>query len=121
MNFFPLTSRNSLVKNLPLYVSRSNPIKYLLAFNLSFSLFYYTRTGPTKQLIKESFQLSNSSNVLSPVLSSLLHTNPLSLGLNCAALYTLGNYHVLKYGATHFLGVFGAGCLAGSALTLLAL
>ena len=41
------------------------------------------------------------------------HTSLPNLLFNGAILYTIGNYHVLKYGNAHFLTLYGLGCLAG--------
>jgi len=32
-------------------------------------------------------------------------------------LYTVGNYHVLKYGSSHFIKVYGLGLIAGGILS----
>ena len=40
-----------------------------------------------------------------------------SFGLNFATLYTIGNYHNLKYGHKSFLALYLGGCLAGHIFT----
>jgi len=40
-----------------------------------------------------------------------------SLVINTGVLYTVGNYHLLKYGRAHFLRLLGVSCLGGSILS----
>jgi membrane associated rhomboid family serine protease len=45
------------------------------------------------------------------------HTCPIQFLFNSALLYTVGNYHVLAYGSTHFLTLYALAALGGSLFT----
>mmetsp|Transcript_27589 Transcript_27589/g.20713 ORF Transcript_27589/g.20713 Transcript_27589/m.20713 type:complete len:138 (+) Transcript_27589:180-593(+) len=62
--------------------------------------------------------LSETSNILSPFLCHFNHQSLLWFLFNCGVLYTIGNYHLLKHGASHFFTVYGAGMAMGSVFTL---
>ena len=51
------------------------------------------------------------------LLSHFCHTSLPYFAFNSAVLWTLGNYHVLKYGTRHFAALYGASCLIGGVLT----
>ena len=118
MNLLPFVS-NTLVKRLPLHSARSNTVKYLLAANVGLFGLYLLQPGPQKLTFRKTWVMEADSGYHSFVFSHFAYTSLPSLLFNGGILYTIGNYHVLKYGANHFLALYGIGLLAGAAITAL--
>ena len=66
---------------------------------------------------KRALTLNADSSILSTLTCTFFHTDLTYLAFNSAILYTIGNYHVLKYGTNHFLRLNFAAALAGAAFT----
>ena len=97
-------------------VARHGMIKQLVGLNVALFGTYTLVSGPVGLMYKKYFTLDANSSILSVPLCHFGHTSALSLAINSAALWTLGHYHVTKYGCTHFMSVFGLSCLLASAL-----
>jgi hypothetical protein len=65
--------------------------------------------------MRKYFNVTGQSNPLAVFLTPVLNTCPFNLATSCATLYTLGNYHILKHGAAHMLGIYLGGAIAGAA------
>ena len=115
MNFLPLRGA-SLINRVPFYKPRSQTIQYLLLGNLSVYGLYLLATGPRKLQYRRNFVLEQDSNYTSFLLCHFGHTSLTNLIFNSAIIYTIGNYHVLKYGCTSFLMLYGLGCVAGGVM-----
>ena len=115
MNLLPFAT-NTLVKRLPIYSTRTNTIKYLLALNVGLYALYQVSPGPTKLTYRRAFVIESTSAQSSLLFCHFGYTTLPSLLFNGAILYTIGNYHIQKYGRNHFLRLYGLGLLAGAAL-----
>ena len=63
-------------------------------------------------------KVTDRSPVHSVLFFHLFNQGPLSLLFNAGIMYTIGNYHVKKYGQNHFLRLVSLSCLAGGAIAL---
>lgn len=115
MNTLPFRGAG-LVKRLPIYTARTSTIKYILGANLFTFGLYHLSTGPSQLAQQQVLQLGPNSSIVSLLTSHFSYTNPLSLLFHGGILYTIGNYHVLKYGCSHFLTLYGAGLAIGGLL-----
>ena len=97
-------------------VARHGMIKQLVGLNVGFFAGYTLMTGPMGLIYKKYFTLDGNSSILSLPLCHFGHTSAISLLINSAALWTLGHWHVTKYGCTHFMTVVGLSCLLATAL-----
>ena len=75
--------------------------------------------GPMGLLYRKHFTLDAGSSITSLPLCHLGHTSAASFLFNSAVLWTLGHYHVTKYGCAQFMAVFGLGCAAATAFGLI--
>ena len=110
------TSLRLVYNKLPLYRSRSDLINGFLAANALFYGYYVLSSGPTRNWYQKNFTINQNGSPLSLLTSHFFHTDPWSFLFNAGALYTIGNYHVLKYGNAHFAAVFGLAGVTGAAL-----
>ena len=117
MSLLPLSS-NSLIKRLPLLRTREKSIRYLIYGQLAFYGFYVTNNGPLKMFQEHATVVSRSSAITSVLYFHFANYNLPALLFNSGVIYTLGNYHVLKYGQNHFLRLLGI-VAAGGALAAL--
>ena len=115
MNLLPFRG-GSLITRMPLYKPRSLTIQYLIGANVAFYAFYLLSTGPKRLMYRKSFVIEEDSGIQSVLLAHIGHTSIGYLAFNSAILYTIGNYHVVKYGSSHFLKLYALGCLAGGIL-----
>lgn len=119
MNYlFPLISQTS-VKRLPIYTPRNNYIKYFLLFNVASYGVYQLFPGHAQLGMKNSWEISENSTLFSLAGYHFLNLSMTSLLFNGAIFYTLGNYHIAKYGCTHLLTLLTASAIAGSAVSTL--
>ena len=77
---------------------------------------YKLMSGPVGLTYKNYFTLDANSSVLSLPLCHFGHTSSVALLVNSAALWTLGHYHVTKYGCARFAGVLGLSYAVATAL-----
>jgi hypothetical protein len=115
MNFLPFT-KTGLVSRLPLQNPRSATIKTLLYANTALFGYYYLVPGPSRRIYKRALTLEENSHPGAMLTAHFAHTSLTTLLFTSSVLYTVGNYHVLKYGSRHFWYVYGAGLLAGGLL-----
>ena len=97
-------------------VARHGMIKQLVGLNVALYAGYSLMTGPMGLIYKKHLTLDASSSILSVPLCHVGHTSAIALFINSAALWTLGHRHVLKYGCTHFMTVYGVSCILASVL-----
>ena len=97
-------------------VARHGMIKQLVGLNVALYAGYSLMSGPMAHIYKKHLTLDANSSILSVPLCHIGHTSAISLLINSAALWTLGHWHVTKYGCTHFMTVFGLSCLLASLL-----
>ena len=97
-------------------VARHGMIKQIVGLNVALYAGYSLMTGPMGLIYKKYFTLDANSSILSLPLCHVGHTSAFSLLINSAALWTLGHWHVTKYGCTHFMTVFGLSCVLATAL-----
>lgn len=116
MNLLPFKS-STLVKNLPLYTPRTNVVKYLLYANVGLYGLYFASSGPTKQALAARLAVKSDSFRTSLIFYHLGNISLPYLIFNSAILYTIGNYHVLKYGQNHFLRLLALSAAGGSIAT----
>ena len=67
-------------------------------------------------MYKKYFTLDANSSILSVASCHVGHTSAVSLFINSAALWTLGHYHITKYGCARFMTVFGLSCALATTL-----
>mgnify|MGYP006116400649 CR=1 FL=1 len=77
---------------------------------------YFLMSGPLGLMYKKYMTLDANSSIISPATCHFGHTSAVSLFINSAALWTLGHYHVTKYGCMRFVSVFGLSCAIATAL-----
>ena len=65
-------------------------------------------------LYRKYFTLGSESSFTSLFLSHFSHTDPVTLGLNGLAWWTIGNHHAKKLGCRHLVTVSGLGCALAS-------
>ena len=68
-----------------------------------------------QEKFKYNFTFGGKSGLLSPFFAHFAHLDACSLLWNSALFYTIGNYHLLKYGCTHLAIVAGIGAALGVA------
>lgn len=112
----PLISQTS-VKRLPVYTPRNKYIKYFLMFNAAAYGLYQLSSGPAKLAIKNNWEVNEHSRLMSLAKYHFTNFSLTSLLFNGAIFYTLGNYHIAKYGCTHLLTLLTASALSGSILS----
>ena len=64
--------------------------------------------------MKRGFEVHNESNMQSVLNYHLVNFSLTSLLFNGAVFYTIGNYHLQKFGGNHLLRLLGVSALAGS-------
>ena len=109
------------MKRLPIHTPRAQTIKKLLLFNSAAYAAYLLSSGPAKLAHKSHFTAAPNSTFESLFLFHFSHTNLLQFLFTSTVFYTVGNYHVAAYGATHFFTLFGISAIGGTALTGLGL
>ena len=98
--------------------TRHGMVKQLFALNAVLFGSYFVASGPVGLIYKKYFTLGPNSSFLSLGLSHFGHTSAAAFAFNSTVLWTIGNYHVKKYGCARFAYLLGFSCLAGSALGL---
>ena len=73
-------------------------------------------SGPMGLTYKNYFTMDANSSIFSIPLCHFGHTSTASLFVNSAALWTLGHYHVTKYGCARFAAVLGVSYAIASGL-----
>ena len=116
MNFLPLRG-GSLVSRVPLLRPRTSTIQYLLLGNTALYGYYLLSSGPKRLQFRKVFVAEEDSSQLSFLFCHFGHTSLPMFLFNSACLYTIGNYHVVKYGCNHFIKLYALGCIAGGLLT----
>ena len=97
-------------------VARHGMIKQLVALNTVIFGGYCLSNGPVGLMYKKYLTLDASSSFLSLPLCHFGHTNPLLFLANSAALWTFGHRHMMKYGCSQFVMLWGASAVAASVL-----
>jgi hypothetical protein len=77
---------------------------------------YFLSSGPIGLMYKKYFTLDSNSSVLSLGLCHIGHTNSVNFAVNSALLWTVGHYHVKKYGCVQFMKILGLSCAFASIL-----
>jgi len=67
--------------------------------------------------MQRSLRVQADSSVQSLINYHFANLSLPSLVVNTGVLYTVGNYHLLKYGRSHFFRVLGVSCFTGSLLS----
>ena len=99
---------------------RTRTIKYLLYANTTlYGLYLLSDPGSFKLIYDKCFVATPNSATHSLLFFHFSHTSLPYFLFNSAVMYTLGNYHVLRYGSHHFLRLFGMSALGGSIFTAL--
>ena len=80
---------------------------------------YTFGSGPLGLTYKKFFTLDGNSSILGSVFGHVGHTSPATLLLNTGILWTIGNRHVMKYGCSHFMTIFGGSCVLASLMGLM--
>ena len=94
---------------------RHGMIKALIYSSSALYGLYLVAPGPVQNFHKQTFTMSRESGVTAFFTSHFYHTELHSFLWNMGVLYTVGNWHALKYGCLHFSKVAGIGALAGVA------
>jgi membrane associated rhomboid family serine protease len=89
-------------------------IKYFLGLNVLSYAYYKLSPGHFQFSVKRGFQLDSESNLQAAINYHFLNLSLPSLLFNGAIFYTVGNYHLAKFGCSHFLRLLGVSALAGS-------
>ena len=97
-------------------IKRDSNIKAFVGLNLGLYGFYCLAPGPISIAYKQYMTLDANSSVISPLTCHLGHTSIGNLVLNTAALWTIGNYHMKKYGMGKFMLVGGMGAALATAI-----
>ena len=116
MNLLPF-AQSTLIKRLPLSTPRNPLVKKLLYLNTALFAYYTLATGPRKLDIRRRFTATPESNFESLVYFHFAHTSLTQYLFTSGVIYTLGNYHVSKYGSSSFIRLFALAALGGTALT----
>ena len=116
MNLLPF-AQNSLVKSLPIHTPRSNLIKKLLLANSAIFGIYLISSGPYKMTYNRKFTAGPESGFESLAYFHFAHNSIPQFLFTSGIFYTLGNYHVTKYGCSSFMRLFGLAAAGGSLLT----
>jgi hypothetical protein len=90
----------------------------LIGVNTAAYAYYRFSAGPKQNNLKKMFTIEDGSSIVGAATGHFFETNFWSLAVNVGLLYTVGHWHAVKYGATHFWTVFGAGAATGSVLSL---
>ena len=70
-------------------------------------------------MYRKYFTLGAESTYTSLFLSHFSHTDPVTLGLNGLAWWTIGNHHAKKFGCRHLVTVSSLGCALASTFAVL--
>ena len=106
-----------LLGNGPILRPRAQPISMFIGANAALYLYYKYLPGHAKMNFRAMFTKEPGSSLMSVLTSPFTHTNVALLLANSAVMYTLGNYHLLQYGAVHLGVIFAIGSLGAYALT----
>ena len=97
-------------------VARHGMVKQMVLLNVGLFAGYKLMSGPMGLLYKKHLTLDANSSVLSPFLCHFGHTPTSQLLINSAALWTLGHYHVTKFGCARFAALLGVSYAAATVL-----
>ena len=91
--------------------------KVFIAYNFLAYGFYKWTSGPTKNNLRKNFTIEPGSSPVGLITAHLLPTNLWSVVSSSALIYTVGNRHLWKYGATHFWTLALIGAVGGSLIS----
>ena len=80
---------------------------------------YMLMSGPASLMYRKYFTLDAGSSITSLPLAHIGHTSAAAFLFNSGILWTLGHYHVSKYGCAQFMAVYGLSCAVATAVGVL--
>ena len=91
-------------------------IKAFIGYNFLAYGIYKFCPGPTKLSLRKQLVIEPGSGIFSTITSHFVPIDFFNVLTSSALLYTVGNRHIWKYGATHFWKLALLGAIGGSLL-----
>ncbi len=91
-------------------------IKAFIGYNFLAYGIYKFASGPAKNNFRKRFTIEPGSSIISPITAHLFPTDFFNMLTSSALLYTVGNRHIWRYGATHFWKLAIIGAIGGTIL-----